>query len=159
MNFTHNPWVAVLVSERLSSSTCPGKRAKCRHTRHGLLPPPTSALVSMPALRMAGRSPSLAGSQSTHWIPATEDGDGDRDLDTVCNGDSGGPLMWMGKGADGRKWPTVVGIVSWGPGSCESAGWAAYTNVAAMKPWICETLRKDFRLTPLEIAGGGITCP
>lgn len=56
--------------------------------------------------------------------------EGGRDM---CRGDSGGPLIYNNK---------QVGIVSWGY-ECALASYpGVYSSVAALKPWIMETLRK-----------------
>ncbi|XP_039620533.1 chymase-like [Polypterus senegalus] len=50
----------------------------------------------------------------------------------ACNGDSGGPLVCPGF----INKPTAVGIVSYGPKTCEDQGSNAYTKVSAYRDWI-----------------------
>ncbi|KAJ0173663.1 hypothetical protein K1T71_010812 [Dendrolimus kikuchii] len=56
-----------------------------------------------------------------------------------CRGDSGGPLM--GQPYETNKW-MVLGIVSYGPSPCGTAGWpGVYTRVGAYVDWILANLR------------------
>lgn len=56
-----------------------------------------------------------------------------------CRGDSGGALM--GKTSDNKNW-LAVGIVSYGPSPCGTAGWpGVYTRVGAYMDWILSKLR------------------
>ncbi|KAG3256842.1 chymotrypsinogen B isoform X1 [Ictidomys tridecemlineatus] len=52
-----------------------------------------------------------------------------------CMGDSGGPLVCQKNGA----W-TLVGIVSWGSGTCSTTTPAVYARVTALMPWVQEIL-------------------
>ncbi|XP_043842248.1 chymotrypsinogen 2-like [Dromiciops gliroides] len=55
-----------------------------------------------------------------------------------CMGDSGGPLVCLNNGA----W-TLVGIVSWGSGTCSTSSPAVYSRVTELLPWIEETLSSN----------------
>ncbi|XP_030719190.2 chymotrypsinogen 2 isoform X1 [Globicephala melas] len=48
-----------------------------------------------------------------------------------CMGDSGGPLVCQKDGA----W-TLVGIVSWGSGTCSTASPGVYARVTELMPWV-----------------------
>nr|XP_020138168.1 chymotrypsinogen B-like [Microcebus murinus] len=52
-----------------------------------------------------------------------------------CMGDSGGPLVCQKDGA----W-NLVGIVSWGSGTCSTSSPAVYARVTALLPWVEEIL-------------------
>ncbi|KAB0392407.1 hypothetical protein E2I00_020221 [Balaenoptera physalus] len=52
-----------------------------------------------------------------------------------CMGDSGGPLVCQKDGA----W-TLVGIVSWGSGTCSTSTPAVYARVTALIPWVQKIL-------------------
>uniref|UniRef100_A0A8I3WWQ7 chymotrypsin n=1 Tax=Callithrix jacchus TaxID=9483 RepID=A0A8I3WWQ7_CALJA len=52
-----------------------------------------------------------------------------------CMGDSGGPLVCQKDGA----W-TLVGIVSWGSGTCSTTTPAVYARVTKLLPWVQEIL-------------------
>ncbi|XP_033290270.2 chymotrypsinogen B isoform X1 [Orcinus orca] len=52
-----------------------------------------------------------------------------------CMGDSGGPLVCQKDGA----W-TLVGIVSWGSGTCSTSTPAVYARVTALIPWVQQIL-------------------
>ncbi|XP_004413129.1 PREDICTED: chymotrypsinogen B-like [Odobenus rosmarus divergens] len=52
-----------------------------------------------------------------------------------CKGDSGGPLVCQKDGA----W-TLVGIVSWGSGTCSTSVPAVYARVTELMPWVQEIL-------------------
>ncbi|KAM6223166.1 chymotrypsinogen 2-like [Rhynchocyon petersi] len=52
-----------------------------------------------------------------------------------CMGDSGGPLVCQKDGA----W-TLVGIVSWGSGTCSTSRPGVYARVTGLLPWVHETL-------------------
>ncbi|XP_047436748.1 chymotrypsin A-like [Mugil cephalus] len=52
-----------------------------------------------------------------------------------CMGDSGGPLVCEKGGA----W-TLVGIVSWGSGTCSTSMPAVYARVTALRSWVDQTL-------------------
>uniref|UniRef100_UPI0029543904 chymotrypsinogen 2-like n=1 Tax=Panthera onca TaxID=9690 RepID=UPI0029543904 len=52
-----------------------------------------------------------------------------------CMGDSGGPLVCQKDGA----W-TLVGIVSWGSGTCSTSVPAVYARVTELIPWVQEIL-------------------
>ncbi|XP_006860225.1 PREDICTED: chymotrypsinogen 2-like [Chrysochloris asiatica] len=52
-----------------------------------------------------------------------------------CMGDSGGPLVCQKNGA----W-TLVGIVSWGSGTCSTASPGVYARVTKLMPWVQEIL-------------------
>ncbi|KAM4801322.1 chymotrypsinogen B [Urocitellus parryii] len=52
-----------------------------------------------------------------------------------CMGDSGGPLVCQKNGA----W-TLVGIVSWGSGTCSTTTPAVYARVTALMPWVQQIL-------------------
>nr|XP_035943925.1 chymotrypsinogen B isoform X2 [Halichoerus grypus] len=52
-----------------------------------------------------------------------------------CKGDSGGPLVCQKDGA----W-TLVGIVSWGSGTCSTSVPAVYARVTKLIPWVQEIL-------------------
>ncbi|XP_030154498.1 chymotrypsinogen B isoform X1 [Lynx canadensis] len=52
-----------------------------------------------------------------------------------CMGDSGGPLVCQKDGA----W-TLVGIVSWGSGTCSTSVPAVYARVTELMPWVQEIL-------------------
>uniref|UniRef100_A0ABI7W2D1 Peptidase S1 domain-containing protein n=2 Tax=Felis catus TaxID=9685 RepID=A0ABI7W2D1_FELCA len=52
-----------------------------------------------------------------------------------CMGDSGGPLVCQKDGA----W-TLVGIVSWGSGTCSTSVPAVYARVTKLIPWVQEIL-------------------
>ncbi|XP_077746681.1 chymotrypsinogen 2-like [Canis aureus] len=52
-----------------------------------------------------------------------------------CMGDSGGPLVCQKDGA----W-TLVGIVSWGSGTCSTSVPAVYSRVTELIPWVQEIL-------------------
>lgn len=64
-----------------------------------------------------------------------------RDRGGPCGGDSGGPLLV--EGLDGR--PVLVGVASTTGGNlCSSGGGlAAYTNIAAVRRFIAETMAED----------------
>ncbi|XP_033013321.1 chymotrypsinogen 2-like [Lacerta agilis] len=55
-----------------------------------------------------------------------------------CMGDSGGPLVCQKDGA----W-TLVGIVSWGSGTCSPSSPGVYARVTELLPFIEETLAKN----------------
>ncbi|XP_008048385.1 chymotrypsinogen B2-like [Carlito syrichta] len=52
-----------------------------------------------------------------------------------CMGDSGGPLVCQKDGA----W-TLVGIVSWGSGTCSTSSPGVYARVTELMPWVQEIL-------------------
>ncbi|KAM3626091.1 uncharacterized protein V6R79_022369 [Siganus canaliculatus] len=52
-----------------------------------------------------------------------------------CMGDSGGPLVCQRSGA----W-YLVGIVSWGSGTCSTSAPAVYARVTALRSWIDQTI-------------------
>ena len=52
----------------------------------------------------------------------------------TCVGDSGGPLVYYDEDDTDRENPTLVGVVSWGSGSCAYA--TVYANVAHEYKWI-----------------------
>ncbi|XP_012868307.1 PREDICTED: chymotrypsinogen B [Dipodomys ordii] len=52
-----------------------------------------------------------------------------------CMGDSGGPLVCQKDGA----W-TLVGIVSWGSGTCSTSTPAVYSRVTELMPWVQQIL-------------------
>ncbi|KAJ8668467.1 hypothetical protein QAD02_010130 [Eretmocerus hayati] len=57
-----------------------------------------------------------------------------------CVGDSGGPLMQISP-KDPKYY--VVGVVSFGPRICGTAGWpGVYTNVYKYKPWLLEKIKE-----------------
>ncbi|PWS22599.1 trypsin, partial [Enterococcus faecium] len=72
------------------------------------------------------------------WGPALRDtmvcagGDG---VVGGCNGDSGGPLVCEKAGA----W-TLVGIVSWGSGTCTPTMPGVYARVTALRSFIDQTI-------------------
>nr|XP_014102014.1 trypsin eta-like [Bactrocera oleae] len=51
----------------------------------------------------------------------------------VCQGDTGGPLIYEGQ---------LVGLVSWGYGCARPGYPSVYTDVASLKSWIVEELQK-----------------
>lgn len=53
----------------------------------------------------------------------------------LLQGDSGGPLVCQKDGA----W-TLVGIVSWGSGTCSTSVPAVYSRVTELIPWVQEIL-------------------
>ena len=53
----------------------------------------------------------------------------------LLQGDSGGPLVCQKDGA----W-TLVGIVSWGSGTCSTSVPAVYARVTKLIPWVQEIL-------------------
>ena len=53
----------------------------------------------------------------------------------LLQGDSGGPLVCQKDGA----W-TLVGIVSWGSGTCSTSTPAVYARVTALIPWVQKIL-------------------
>ncbi|XP_045675032.1 chymotrypsinogen B2 [Phyllostomus hastatus] len=55
-----------------------------------------------------------------------------------CMGDSGGPLVCQKDGA----W-TLVGIVSWGSGTCSTSTPAVYSRVTELMPWVEEILANN----------------
>jgi len=57
----------------------------------------------------------------------------DEEVNT-CVGDSGGPLVYYDEDDIDRENPTLVGVVSWGSGSCAYA--TVYANVAHEYKWI-----------------------
>uniref|UniRef100_G1NWY6 chymotrypsin n=2 Tax=Myotis lucifugus TaxID=59463 RepID=G1NWY6_MYOLU len=52
-----------------------------------------------------------------------------------CMGDSGGPLVCQKDGA----W-TLVGIVSWGSGTCSTSSPGVYARVTELMPWVRQIL-------------------
>ncbi|XP_075433306.1 chymotrypsinogen A-like [Ascaphus truei] len=52
-----------------------------------------------------------------------------------CMGDSGGPLVCQKNGV----W-TLVGIVSWGSGTCSTSTPAVYARVTALRSWVDQTI-------------------
>lgn len=59
-----------------------------------------------------------------------------------CRGDSGGPLMELVRGSNGRGSWKAVGIVSFGPTPCGLEGFpGVYTRVGDFVPWILSKLR------------------
>ncbi|EPQ05501.1 Chymotrypsinogen 2 [Myotis brandtii] len=55
-----------------------------------------------------------------------------------CMGDSGGPLVCQKDGT----W-TLVGIVSWGSGTCSTSTPAVYARVTELMPWVEEILANN----------------
>lgn len=54
-----------------------------------------------------------------------------------CQGDSGGPLLQKG---DSSEQDILVGLVSWGEGCAQEGKPGVYTSMAAIQPWVEETL-------------------
>ncbi|CAL1532165.1 unnamed protein product [Lymnaea stagnalis] len=73
-----------------------------------------------------------------------EDTDDPHESSTICDGDSGGPLMC------GKNLEFVAGVVSWTDHSCSGKIPAVYTRVSQYLKWIAKTVpsSKDFVYTP-----------
>lgn len=84
------------------------------------------------------------GCQSWDWALGTPRGlwagpPGLPDLSPLLpQGDSGGPLVCQKDGA----W-TLVGIVSWGSGTCSTSSPGVYARVTKLMPWVQEILANN----------------
>lgn len=81
--------------------------------------------------RSCNRALAYDGAISIHMICAGYPSGG-RD---ACQGDSGGPLT-IAVDIDGKRTPTLAGIVSWGDGCAHVAKVGVYTRVAKFTAWV-----------------------
>lgn len=67
---------------------------------------------------------------------------GELNQDT-CSADSGGPLMHLQRGTDGKSRWSILGIVSFGASKCGQTGLpGVYTKVSSYYTWITRNIRR-----------------
>ena len=80
----------------------------------------------------------VSGTMSRGPWPRAPGGQIQAPFSLLLQGDSGGPLVCQKDGA----W-TLVGIVSWGSGTCSTSMPGVYARVTKLMPWVQQILEAN----------------